>query len=130
MTAALDSLAVAEGLDRALRARGTSAEVLIELDVGLGRAGVSGAAETLALTEGIERLAPRGGEQASCRACRTTPLPRASAASGSQAARPRRCSSHETAITETRASNYVFLGRSEAHGGWSGTEARCASTRR
>ncbi|MDW5596141.1 alanine racemase [Conexibacter stalactiti] len=61
LTVALDSLAAAEGLDRALRARGTSAEVLIELDAGMRRTGVGGAAEALALAEGVERLAPAGG---------------------------------------------------------------------
>jgi D-serine deaminase-like pyridoxal phosphate-dependent protein len=55
LTVALDSFEVAEGLSRALRARGTAAEVLIELDAGMRRTGVAGPAQALALAEGIER---------------------------------------------------------------------------
>lgn len=68
LTVALDSLAAAEGLDRALRARGTSAELLIELDVGMRRTGVADAAAALALAEGVERFG--GAAAAVARAAR------------------------------------------------------------
>lgn len=60
LTVALDGLGAAEGLARALRARGTRAEVLVELDAGMGRTGVAGPKEALALAQAIERIAGGG----------------------------------------------------------------------
>lgn len=60
LTVALDGLGAAEGLARALRARGTHAQVLIELDAGMGRTGVAGPREALALAQAIERIAGGG----------------------------------------------------------------------
>lgn len=65
LTVALDSLAAAAGLDRALRARGTSAELLIELDVGMRRTGVADTAAALALAESVERFGGVAGGAAS-----------------------------------------------------------------
>jgi D-serine deaminase-like pyridoxal phosphate-dependent protein len=60
LTVALDSVEVAAGLHDALRARGTRAEVLIELDVGMGRTGVADASAARALAEAVERLGGGG----------------------------------------------------------------------
>lgn len=129
LTVALDSLAVAEPLAAALRARGTSAEVLVELDVGLGRTGVdpAGAAALAEALDGLEGLRVAG---LSCYPghldgpeglAEVDALLRAARAAFE--ARGLRCervsggstatafAAHETAMTEVRPGNYVFLDR-------------------
>ena len=56
LTVALESLESAEHLSRSLVSAGTSAEVLIELDTGLGRTGTKDPAAAVALALEIERL--------------------------------------------------------------------------
>jgi D-serine deaminase-like pyridoxal phosphate-dependent protein len=57
LTVAVDSYEAAEPLAAALAAAGTSAEVLVEIDVGLHRTGVASAAAACTLAERIDRLA-------------------------------------------------------------------------
>jgi D-serine deaminase-like pyridoxal phosphate-dependent protein len=52
----LDSVAVAEGLSTAAQREGVEIDVLVELDVGLGRVGVTGAETALAVATEVERL--------------------------------------------------------------------------
>lgn len=146
LTVALDSLDAAAGLDRALRARGTSAELLVELDAGMRRTGVAGAAQALALAEAVERLGGGAGglrvagiscypghvrgtlEQVRDGLAQVDALLRATrdafAAAGIRCERISGGStatlfrSHTTAVTEVRAGNYVLLDRSEARGAW------------
>jgi D-serine deaminase-like pyridoxal phosphate-dependent protein len=56
LTVAVDGLAAAEGLAAALGSRGTSAELLVELDVGLHRTGQTTTAGALALAQALEGL--------------------------------------------------------------------------
>ena len=56
LTVALDSHRAAEDLSRALDARGVTADVLIELDTGLGRTGLADAAAVVALAQAVDRL--------------------------------------------------------------------------
>jgi len=149
LTVALDGLGAAEGLARALRTRGTRAEVLIELDAGMGRTGVAGAREALALAQAIERIAGdalrvagiscypghvRGTlEQVRAGLGEVDALLRATRdgllRAGVDCARVSGGStatlqlSHETCMTEVRAGNYVFLDRSEARGAWRAEDA-------
>ncbi len=56
LTVAVDGLASAEGLAAALERRGATAELLVELDVGLHRTGQTTAAGALALAQALSRL--------------------------------------------------------------------------
>ena len=56
LTVAVDGLAPAEGLSAALARKGTSATLLVEMDVGLHRTGQTTAAGALALAESLARL--------------------------------------------------------------------------
>jgi D-serine deaminase-like pyridoxal phosphate-dependent protein len=56
LTVAVDGLAAAEGLAHALRNRGTRAELLVELDVGLHRTGRTTTEGALALARELDRL--------------------------------------------------------------------------
>lgn len=148
LTVALDSVESAEGLAAALAARGTRAELLVELDAGMRRTGVAGPAEALALARRIEQAggplevagiscypghvrgdADRVGEglaHVDALLRETAELLRGAGirceriSGGSTATLLR---SHETIVTEVRAGNYVFLDRSEARGGWSADDA-------
>jgi len=57
LTVALDSFEAAEPLAAALAAAGTTADVLVEIDVGLHRTGVPSAAAARALAERLDQLA-------------------------------------------------------------------------
>jgi D-serine deaminase-like pyridoxal phosphate-dependent protein len=57
LTVALDSCEAAEPLAAALAAAGTTADVLVEIDVGLHRTGVPSAAAARALAERLDQLA-------------------------------------------------------------------------
>jgi D-serine deaminase-like pyridoxal phosphate-dependent protein len=56
LTVAVDSFAPAEGLSRVLDRRGLSAELLVEIDVGLHRTGQTSAAAALAIAQQIAAL--------------------------------------------------------------------------
>ena len=56
LTVAVDSVAGAEDLSRALRGRGARAELLVELDVGLHRTGQPTVAGAVAVAQGLARL--------------------------------------------------------------------------
>jgi D-serine deaminase-like pyridoxal phosphate-dependent protein len=66
LTVAVDSYDVAEPLAAALAAAGTSAEVLVEIDVGLHRTGVASPAAARALGERLDGLAGLGVAGISC----------------------------------------------------------------
>lgn len=147
LTVALDSVAVAEGLSDALRARGTRADVLIELDAGMRRTGVA-PEQAGALAQAVERLDGLDVVGISCypghvrgsadevRAGLRAVDERLRAAVGElDAAGVRRervsggstatlFEAHETAMTEIRPGNYVFLDRSEGRDAWA--EDDCA----
>lgn len=140
LTVALDSLAAAEPLARALAAAGEEAEALVELDVGMGRTGI-GAEQALALAEAIEGLGGglrvagiscypgqvRGSEaevEAGLAAVAAR-LERAIELFDAAGIRRERVSggstatllrSHLTPVTELRPGNYALLDRSEARG--------------
>jgi len=137
LTVALDSIEVAEPLAESLRSAGATAEVLVELDVGLGRTGVSveqavelgrqleslgGGLELAGLScypghlrdapgTMAERLAPVKAILDDARARFAAAGLRCDRVSGgSTATYPH---SHELGLTEARPGNYVFLDRGE-----------------
>jgi D-serine deaminase-like pyridoxal phosphate-dependent protein len=138
LTVAVDSIDAAAPLAAALRRAGTSAEVLVELDIGLGRTGLDPAG-AVAVGEEITRL--EGGLELAGLSCypghlrdapgtmaeRLAPvraiLDEARAAFGAAGLRCERVSggststyrhSHELGLTEARPGNYVFLDRGDA----------------
>jgi D-serine deaminase-like pyridoxal phosphate-dependent protein len=56
LTVALDSYGPAQGLSRALVAAGTRADILVELDTGLGRTGLGSPAAACELAQSVDRL--------------------------------------------------------------------------
>jgi D-serine deaminase-like pyridoxal phosphate-dependent protein len=149
LTIALDSLAAAEPLAAELRRRGTEAEALVELDVGLGRTGVASPAEAVELAAAIESLG--GGLIVAGLSCYPGHLRHgssdpaagigavgellATAIEGFDGAGIRRervsggstatlFESHRTPVTEIRPGNYALLDRAEARGPF--TLADCA----
>lgn len=138
LTVAVDSIDAAAPLAAALRRAGTSAEVLVELDIGLGRTGLDPAG-AVAVGEEITRL--EGGLELAGLSCypghlrdapgtmaeRLAPvrelLDEARAAYAAAGLRCERISggststyrhSHELGLTEARPGNYVFLDRGDA----------------
>ncbi len=138
LTVAVDSIDVAAPLAAALRRAGTRAEVLVELDIGLGRTGLDPAG-AVAVGEDITRL--EGGLELAGLSCypghlrdargtmaeRLAPvraiLDEARAAYAAAGLRCERISggststyrhSHELGLTEARPGNYVFLDRGDA----------------
>jgi D-serine deaminase-like pyridoxal phosphate-dependent protein len=137
LTVALDSIEVAAPLAAALRRAGTSAEVLVELDIGLGRTGLDPAGavavgEDISRLEGglelaglscypghlrdapgtmAERLAPVRDILDETRATYASTGLRCDRVSGGSTATFRH--SHEIGLTEARPGNYVFLDRAE-----------------
>jgi D-serine deaminase-like pyridoxal phosphate-dependent protein len=144
LTVAVDSVAPAEGLGRALGARGLSADVLVELDVGLHRTGqttVEGAvalAERLAGLPGLEVAGiscypghcRRGDPDAREKVRAVDELLRAAASAFDEAglrrdrisggSTPTRDLTHTTCVNELRAGTYALLDRNEAD------DTRCA----
>lgn len=137
LTVAVDSLAVAEPLAAALAGAGVTAEVLVELDVGLHRTGVT-AAGAVELGRQLDALA--GGLALAGLSCYPGHLRDAPGTMGERLAPVRaildearegfaaaglRCDrvsagstasyrhSHELGLTEARPGNYVFLDRAE-----------------
>jgi D-serine deaminase-like pyridoxal phosphate-dependent protein len=144
LTVALDTAAPAEGLARALHRRGLSAEVLIELDVGLHRTGQTTVEGAVAVAEALDRVDGLEVAGISCYPghCRRDDpdLPEklravdevlrgATSAFGGAGLRcdrisggstPTRHLTHTTCVNELRAGTYALLDRNEAD------DARCA----
>jgi D-serine deaminase-like pyridoxal phosphate-dependent protein len=144
LTVAVDGLAPAEGLSAALQRRGTSAELLVELDVGLHRTGQTTAAGALALAQELSRLPAVEVAGISCypghcrgddefihaRVAEFDALLReardALAAAGLRGDRvsggstPTRYLTHETSVNELRSGTYALLDRND------GDAERCA----
>ncbi len=140
VTVAIDSLAAAEPLSRALAARGAGAEALVEIDVGLRRTGVEPAAAgglaaaVAALAGGLEvtGISCYPGHLRDDRAAIVAGLEAVAAdltaARDSLSARGIECrrissgstatllESHRTPATELRPGNYALLDRQEARG--------------
>jgi D-serine deaminase-like pyridoxal phosphate-dependent protein len=138
LTVAVDSVAPAEGLARALHRRGLSAEVLVELDVGLHRTGqttVDGAAavaEQLAQLPGLEVAGiscypghcRRGDPDLPAKLRTVDELLRAAVSAFDRAglrrdrisggSTPTRYLTHTTSVNELRAGTYALLDRNEA----------------
>jgi D-serine deaminase-like pyridoxal phosphate-dependent protein len=138
LTVAVDSIAVAEPLAAAMRRAGTSAEVLVELDIGLGRTGLDPTravtvGEEIARLDGglelaglscypghlrdapgtmAERLAPVRELLDEARAAYETAGLRCDRVSGGSTSTYRH--SHELGLSEARPGNYVFLDRGDA----------------
>jgi D-serine deaminase-like pyridoxal phosphate-dependent protein len=140
LTVAVDSLPPAEGLARSLSRRGLHAELLVEVDVGLHRTGVTTAAAALALARQLSRLSAVEVAGISCYPghCRRGD-PRLEkklgavdellreirdgfARAGLRADRvsggstPTRHLTHTTCVTELRAGTYALLDRNEDGG--------------
>ena len=144
LTVAVDGLAPAEGLAAALRRRGATAELLVEMDAGMHRTGQTTAAGALALAQELSRL--DGVEVAGiscypghCRGDLATIRARmetfdallretrdAFGAAGirndriSGGSTPTRMLTHETCVNELRSGTYALLDRVE------GTPETCA----
>jgi D-serine deaminase-like pyridoxal phosphate-dependent protein len=144
LTVAVDNLPAAEGLAAALQRRGTQAELLVELDVGLRRTGQTTTAGALELAQALSRLPAVEVAGISCypghsrgdaqtirsrveefdgflRATRD-----AFAAAGLRCDRvsggstPTRYLTHETCVNELRSGTYALLDRND------GTFDKCA----
>ena len=137
LTVAVDGLASAEGLAAALERRGATAELLVEMDVGLHRTGQTTAAGALALAQALSRLPAVAVAGISCYPghCRgddelvhsriraVDELLRetrdAFAAAGIRSDRisggstPTRYLTHETCVNELRSGTYALLDRNE-----------------
>ena len=138
LTVALDSIQSAEGLARALSARGTRAEILLELDTGLHRTGLAGADATLELAQKIDahsalqitgistypghlrglpdEIRPGLAEVEAVLAATRERLESAgfSCARISGGSTPTRYLTHETCVNELRAGTAIFLDRQSA----------------
>jgi D-serine deaminase-like pyridoxal phosphate-dependent protein len=137
LTVAVDGLAAAEGLAAALQRRGATAELLVEMDVGLHRTGQTTAAGALALALELSRLqavevAGISCYPGHCRGDAATIRARveeldvllreardAFAEAGLRSDRvsggstPTRYLTHETCVTELRSGTYALLDRNE-----------------
>ena len=137
LTVAVDGIAPAEGLSAALRKRGTSAELLVEMDVGLHRTGQATAAGALALAHALSRLPAVEVAGISCypghcrgddelihaRVAELDELLRAArdalAGAGLRSDRvsggstPTRYLTHETCVNELRSGTYALLDRND-----------------
>ncbi len=144
LTVAVDGLAPAEGLAAALRRRGATAELLVEMDVGMHRTGQTTAAGALTLAQELSRLDAVEVAGISCypghcrgdvetiRARMATfdaLLREAHEAFGAAGIRndrisggstPTRALTHETCVNELRSGTYALLDRAE------GTPGTCA----
>jgi D-serine deaminase-like pyridoxal phosphate-dependent protein len=144
LTVAVDGVAPAEGLAAALQRRGATAELLVEMDVGLHRTGQTTAAGALALAQELSRLpsvevAGISCYPGHCRGDAATIRARveeldvllreardAFAAAGLRSDRisggstPTRYLTHETCVNELRSGTYALLDRNE------GPLERCA----
>lgn len=146
LTVAVDSLAPAAGLSAALERRGATAELLVELDVGLHRTGQVSAAGALAVAQELSRLPAVEVTGISCypghcrgdaetirsRVVEVDALLQethdAFSAAGIRSDRisggstPTRYLTHETCVNELRAGTYALLDRvdglSEPDGGY------------
>ena len=136
LTIALDGPGPADDLSAALVAAGADAEILIEVDVGLGRTGVRSQAEALALAHAVEALPALSIAGISCYPghCRGPELEKrlaavdeqlrelraALASAGFACARisggstPTRYLTHTTCVNELRSGTYALLDRKEA----------------
>ncbi len=137
LTVAVDGVASAEGLAAALQRRGATAELLVEMDVGLHRTGQTTAAGALALAQQLTRLPAVEVAGISCypghcrgddelvhtRVKAVDELLRetrdAFAAAGIRSDRisggstPTRYLTHETCVNELRSGTYALLDRNE-----------------
>jgi D-serine deaminase-like pyridoxal phosphate-dependent protein len=137
LTVAVDGVAPAEGLAAALQRRGATAELLVEMDVGLHRTGQTTASGALALAQELSRLPAVEVAGISCYPghCRgDAELIRARveefdellreardafAAAGLRSDRisggstPTRHLTHETCVNELRSGTYALLDRNE-----------------
>jgi D-serine deaminase-like pyridoxal phosphate-dependent protein len=144
LTVAVDGVVPAEGLSAALQKRGTSAELLVEMDVGLHRTGQTTAAGALELAQALSRLPAVEVAGISCypghcrgddelihaRVAEFDELLReardAFAAAGLRSDRvsggstPTRFLTHETSVNELRSGTYALLDRND------GRVDRCA----
>jgi D-serine deaminase-like pyridoxal phosphate-dependent protein len=136
LTVALDGRGPADDLSAALVAAGADAEVLIEIDVGLGRTGVRSAAEAVVLAREIESLPGLSVAGISCYPghCRGPELAQRLAAVDEQlrevrdallgagfacgrisgGSTPTRYLTHTTCVNELRSGTYALLDRKEA----------------
>jgi D-serine deaminase-like pyridoxal phosphate-dependent protein len=137
LTVAVDGVAPAEGLAAALQKHGATAELLVEMDVGLHRTGQTTAAGALALGQALSRLPAvevagiscypghcRGGDElVRERVAQFDGLLRearaAFAAAGLRSDRvsggstPTRFLTHETCVSELRSGTYALLDRND-----------------
>ncbi len=137
LTVAVDGITPAEGLAAALQRRGATAELLVEMDVGLHRTGQTTAAGALALAQELSRLpavevAGISCYPGHCRGDAATIRARveefdallreardAFAAAGLRSDRisggstPTRYLTHETCVNELRSGTYALLDRNE-----------------
>jgi len=144
LTVAVDGLAPAEGLARALDRRGLHAQLLVELDVGLHRTGQTSAAGAVELAQQLSRLPAVEVAGISCYPGHLRPedptLPQgleavdallreardSLAAAGIRADRisggstPTRSLTHTTCVNELRSGTYALLDRND------GEDDRCA----
>ena len=144
LTVAIDSIAPAEGLSRALDRRGLSADVLVEVDVGLHRTGVPTVASAVAVAEQVAKLpgldvagissypghCRRGDPDVPAKLQAVDELVREARAAFDSAglrcdrisggSTPTRHLTHTTCINELRAGTYALLDRNEA------SDERCA----
>jgi D-serine deaminase-like pyridoxal phosphate-dependent protein len=91
ITVAVDDLSNARGLSRAAVAAGSSFELLIEVDVGMGRAGVRTAAQALALALAVDRLpglAMRGVQGYEGHSCSRSPMHLPTPVTSARSSRP------------------------------------------
>ncbi len=144
LTVAVDGVAPAAGLAAALKRRGATAELLVEMDVGMHRTGQTTAAGALALAQELSRLEAvevagiscypghcRGdGETKRALVAEFDELLREARAAFDAAgirndrisggSTPTRFLTHETCVNELRSGTYAFLDRKE------GEPERCA----
>src|SRR6266542_2936810 len=101
LTVAVDSLTPAEGLSAALSRRGVTAELLVELDVGLHRTGTVTSAGALEVAQQLSKLPAVAVAGISCDRI-------------SGGSTPTRYVTHTTSVNELRAGTYALLDRVDA----------------
>ncbi len=138
LTVAVDGVASAAGLAAALSGHGTTAELLVELDVGLNRTGQGSSAAALAVAQQLSQLpavevAGISCYPGHCRGDEATVRSLLAAADErmretrdafdsagircdriSGGSTPTRYLTHETSVNELRSGTYAFLDRNEA----------------